>query len=428
MVASLPRCFHSTVIIRTIASGGSLRSLVLLSGYIGRAFTQVLILWVFAHEAGPAGAGQFAFALAVSSPVFMAFELALRNVYQTLRDAPSFRLFLAVRVVCAVLAVVCVAAAAATISGFPPSEILMPLLAMKFADSVLDICLARFQVQGRIAVAAGHIWANTLLTVGAISGTLIVGSGATSAIAGSALVSALVAAVAVLPLLRRAEPVIGPVGVQVRVVVRAGMVLGSAQALTSFLAYLPTLYLTVGATTEVVGVFAVCQYAVTLGNLFYNSAMQTWLSRLRHAYTTEGRPALEQEWRRVATYLTVIGALGGILTLSLLAPTVERGFGEGFAVSASVVLPLALVIVVMGVEYSAASKLLVLNLYGTRVVGGLIGLVAALALAAAALDHASVTLAGYVALTGATARCLFSITQLIRNRRPRTAVEAEGLA
>lgn len=409
---------------RAILSSGSLRPLVLLSGFLGRAVTQFVILWVFAHESGPAGAGQFAFALAVSSPVFVVFELALRNVYQTLHDAPSFRLFFTVRLVCAALAVGCVTVAAAAVSGFPSSRILLPLLAMKFADTVLDICLARFLVQGRVGVAAGHLWANTLLTVGAISVTFVVGSGAVSAVVGSALASALVAAVAALPLLVRAEAVVGPIGGKLRRVLRAGVLLGGAQALLSLLVYLPTVYLEIGATTAAVGVFAVCQYAVTLGTMFYNSAMQTWLSRLREAHAAGGRRALDRQWRQVATYITVISVIGGVLTLAFLAPVIRWGFGEEFAVSVTVVLPLALVIVVTGVEYAATTKLLVLNLYGTRAVSGLTGLAAALLFAAATISHASVALAGYMALAGVLGRCAFSLVQLARNRHPRTAGEA----
>lgn len=415
--------FDVTVIRRIIAPRPWLGSLMLLSSYLGRSFTQVVILWVLAHEAGPSGSGQFAFAVAVSTPVFVVCELALRNVYQTIHDPPSFRVLLGIRAACACLAVVCVIAVSAVVAGFPPSEILVPVLAMKFADSVLDICMARFLVEGRIAVGAAYFWTNTLLTIGAICVTLVAGMGATSAIVSSALASALVAAVAVMRLIPQMEPVTRPIGVQIRRVVRAGVTLGGAQALWSLLAYLPTFYLRVGATTAAVGVFAVCQYTVTLANLFFNSAMQTWLSRLRSAFVTDGRPALDRQWRRVAVYITGSGMLGGILVLVLAAPIIERVFGDKFAISFAVVLPLAIVVVLGGVEYSASAMLLVLNLYGTRVVGGLIGLVVAIAVAAATLSHAGLVWAGCVALTGAAARCLYSVGQLVRNRRSRALME-----
>jgi O-antigen/teichoic acid export membrane protein len=118
-------------------------------------------------------------------------------------------------------------------------------------------------------------------------------------------------------------------------------------------------------------------------------------------------------------YIAGIGPLGAIATLVLLPPIVKRVFGEEFAISRNVAAPLALVILIMGVEYSAASLLLVLNRYGTRVVGGLIGVASALTFAVLTLGHASLVLAGFLALVGAGSRCAFSVAQLIRNRRTR---------
>ena len=57
---------------------------MLLSGYLGRAGSQALLLWAFARASGADGAGKFAFAFAVSTPVVVGFEFALRPVDQAL--------------------------------------------------------------------------------------------------------------------------------------------------------------------------------------------------------------------------------------------------------------------------------------------------------------------------------------------------------
>ena len=221
-------------------------------------------------------------------------------------------------------------------------------------------------------------------------------------------------------MLPHSERISGPVGPQVRRVLSAGAPLGATQGLTALLAYLPIYYLGRWSTAEAVGVFAVCYYSVTLANLFFNSAMQTWLSPLRHTFNSEGRTGLRRRWTRMASYFVGLGVLGALTTFALLPCVVPRVFGAAFQVDPAVALPLALVVLVMGLEYSASLLLLVLNRYTSRLVGGLIGIGAATLFIAATASRADIVLAGYLALCGAGARCAFSLAQLVHETRAST--------
>src|SRR5690554_1974078 len=106
-------------------------SLVLLSGYAGKSATSFLILWGFARLDGAAGAGEFAFAMAVSFPVFIFLELGLRNVLQTLHHSPPFRAYLWLRVTAVAVGVGGIALASTWVAAFPPSSVLIPLLGMR---------------------------------------------------------------------------------------------------------------------------------------------------------------------------------------------------------------------------------------------------------------------------------------------------------
>jgi O-antigen/teichoic acid export membrane protein len=396
---------------------------LLLSGYLGRAGTQFVILWAFARESGSAGAGEFALAFAVATPVFVLFDLALRNVYQTLQDAPAFRTYLRIRLVSAGAAALLLGAADAAGVLEVRASILVPLLVMKAADTVLDLCCARLQVVKRIPQVAALNWLNTVLTLVLVSFSLATGLGAEVALAGSALASVGTLGAAV-PLLGR-HPDTGRGGpAAVQAILRAGVTLGLAQTLTAALTYVPTWYLASGADTRAVGVFAACQYTVTLTALFLNSLTQTWLSDLRRIYDAEGRAALNRHASRIGIGTQAIATLGGALTLVLLVPVLPWVFGPDFEISYMVALPFALTIVALGVEAAVASVLLVLNKYGSRLATAVAANLSAVVLALITVNDASILTAGYVLLLGVATRCLASTVTLIR-ARPAPAVRED---
>jgi O-antigen/teichoic acid export membrane protein len=391
-----------------------LKPLLLMSGYLGKALTQVVILFAFARISGAHGAGEFAFALAICTPVFAVSELALRNILQTIVDAPSFRSFFLIRLVTASSACALVGVPALLVGGFPPVGTMMPILIMRAADSMLDICFGNLQAQHRVGTAAAWMWANTALTLVAVGLSMAIGTNAVLAIDGSALAS-----VAVLLILGpRMLAGVGGAWLMVRTdakrVLRAGITLGAAQGCESLLIYLPTLYLTWGSTKVAVGVFAVCQYVVTLGNMAYSSVMQTSLSYMRKTYAEGGVVKLISEGRRSGVALVLLGvatAAAAIGVYPYIAPVI---FGGQFDIDVWQMLPLGIAAVALSTEYATTALQLVLNHYQSRIQASLLGLglVALVTLATSA--NASVVTAGYVLLAGLIGRALWSAVSLVR--------------
>lgn len=382
-------------------------SLLLLSGYAGKSATTLLILWGFARLSGAEGAGQFAYALAVSFPVFILAELGLRNVLQTLHDSPPFRAYLALRTAGVVLAVGAIAAAAVLIDGFPPSAVLIPLLGMRAADSLLDICYGCLQSVGRVGAVARWMWINNLLTVVAVAIPLALGLPAEASIWGSFAASLVVAVPVMIWCLRSIDPARWrPNRRDTRRILTAGSHLGVSQGISSAMTYLPTIYLAAASSASVVGVFAVTQYVVTFANLFLSSIQQTQLRSLRAGFASGGLGRLKGLSLRIGMREMLLSFAMAVVALAAFPPLLPLIFGEEFVVSRLEFLPIALTVVALSADYATSAPQLVLNRYSSRAGVAVVGLVATLAVAAATIQDASLTSAGYVVLAGVSARAL----------------------
>lgn len=367
------------------------RPLLLLSGYVGRALTQMVLLWACAQSAGAEGAGAFATAFAVTAPLFATVELGLRNVYQTLADTPHFRTFFSIRVsLVAVLSLALVLMSLA-LDSVQALALLVPVVALKAADSSLDICYAALQASGRLLRTATWMWSNSIVTLGALAvmvsrradpGDLV---WASAAVSGGALL------LCAWGLWRRNVAGLAEIRRDVPRILQAGSALGLAQALASFLFYLPTLFLVLAATRAEVGVFAVGQYAVTAASLLLSSVMQTWLVPLAVASKEDGYAGI----RRTGRLMVAAGALAAITT-ALLLPVGAPLFGSEFRIPWSTSIAFAACVFALGLDYAATTALLVLNSYRWRSVATAVGVTAGLVTAMLLTQSATVTAAAWV--------------------------------
>lgn len=390
-------------------------SLLLLSGYAGKSATTLLILWGFARLSGAEGAGEFAYAMAVTFPVFILAELGLRNVLQTLRGGPPFRAYLALRIAAVALAVAGIGIAALWIDSFPPAAVLVPLLGLRAADSLLDICHGCLQAAGRIGAVARWMWTNTLLTVVAVAVPLAFELPAEAAIWGSFVASVVVLVPVATWCLRTIDPAPWRANrADARRILGAGTSLGVSQGLASAMTYLPTIYLAASASAAVVGVLAVTQYVVMFANLFLSSIQQTQLRALRAGLESGGVARLRA--LSLGVGLRQVGVGLGVALLALLAfpPVLPLVFGEEFTLTRWEFLPIALAVVALSVDYATTAPQLVLNRYRSRVGVAVVGLAAALVLAALTYGDATLLSAGYVVLAGVAARAVAGAVLLRR--------------
>ena len=203
--------------------------------------------------------------MAFSTPFFIFTELALRNVYLTLREPPPFRVFFTVRLSTTVSAFLLVSTFFMLFHGsLPDARLMAPLIVLKVADSLLDMCFAELQCRQRIREAALLGWANTALSMLVIGLVIWLLLSPELAIFGSAASSMIAFVVGLRRCVRRTvkSPWL-PSRDQLSRILHAGALLGLAQGMVALLTFLPTFYLAYASVPSAVGVFAVCQYVVT---------------------------------------------------------------------------------------------------------------------------------------------------------------------
>jgi len=382
--------------------------LLLISGYVVRAAVQALLLLAFARAGGAAAAGEFALAFAVSTPVVITAELALRNVYQTLHNPPAFRLFFLIRAGLVTTAILILAIVAATGWLEVRPSVLLPLLMLKYVDSLLDICFGKLQSLGLVRATGRLLWLNAALSLVAIGVPVGLGLQPEWAVVGSAAGSLAVLAIVAPRLLTDQTERWAPLPGDLSRILRAGLTLGTAQTLMALVSFLPAYYLATAAGKAELGVFAAAQYAVTLAGLIFAAAMQSWLADARKELATHGSEALRRHTRLVGQYLVGAGLVGGGITVAALPILLPAVFGGQFEIDRFTAIPFALAVVLVSCESALTLPLLVLNRYASRVATAVAGLVAATIFGLATISQASVLFAGWLMVIGLTTRATTS--------------------
>ncbi|WP_152190679.1 lipopolysaccharide biosynthesis protein [Georgenia satyanarayanai] len=389
-------------------------SLGLTTGYLARAATQWFLLWFFAATAGPQGAGQFSLAMALSAPVFIFSQLGMRNLYMSMRDRPGLSTFFNLRTILSLAAGGVVLTIVAIRSDIGAS-IVGPVIAIKFFDSLTDICVGALHANGRTSRVTASMYANAVGTTTGAGAVFYLTGDPISSLWASAVASALVFAYFGIPVLRAYRtPTFG--GLRARltesgVIARSGLPLAVAEAISTLLAYLPVLYLAETATQTEIGLFSTAMYVITFANLFYSSTQQVWLARLAQEHRA-GRLRAAAMPPLIA--MAALGLLGAGATFALLPPLLPVIYGPEFGLTHSQVAPLAIAVLMLAFSYAANLLLLVLNRYTRQLYVAASALGVSLVTAFILWDHGSIWAAGVLVATAACARAVGAVTALLR--------------
>lgn len=343
-----------------------------------RSAAQWLMVVILSAAGGPDSVGDFSLALAVSSPIFILSELALRNVFVTLRSRYAFATFVRVRMTANAAAGVLALATVALPSG-PHFAIMLPLVIAKWMDSLLDMLYASLQRRGAIGRLARWMAINGCLIALAFSSVMFATSSVPAAIIGWALATGFSVLIVSREAFNAERPRDSTAGrLRLGALLRAGASSGAAQALNSFQVYLPVLLLSTWATSAATGVYAAAAYFVTISNLVMSAVQQAMLPDLSRS-ASEAAGAARLVARRSVILLglvaVVMAALVGVGGNGFLA----FAYGEEFRTNVTVLWLLALSILVLPGVYISSSILLVQNRYGTQVqIAGVALLVTAL--------------------------------------------------
>ncbi|WP_127573311.1 hypothetical protein [Georgenia faecalis] len=388
--------------------GSRAGGVLVLGGVVGRAAAQWVLVWIFALAGGPEEVGEYSYALAVATPVFLLLQLGLRNVYVTWPSRPPFGRFLGIRVIGSGAAAVVVLALALTPWG-PAPALALPVVVLKVADGVLDMVLGRLQdEQAMVRMGGALLTSAALSTAGAAAVVLLHGDvlWALWATVPGPLLTLVVAG------LRRSDtrPVPGPWRGEVARIVRTAAPVGVTDVLTSLLTYLPVLVLGLVGSSASVGVFSAALVVVTLVLLVLSAVQTVVLPGVVRAGVDGGRRGVLVAAARLAAGLTAAALMVAAAVVAVGPRALTILYGEAFALPRRDLWPLAVTIAEAPLLMVSGLVLMALGLYRQQMWGAVLAVVA-MVVAALVLgaDGFGVREAGVVLVVGTAVRVVVAL-------------------
>ena len=274
-------------------------------GNVAVAAAQWYLVWLFAQQSGPKAVGDYSTLIAMTTPVFIASQLGLRNLFVTLQRTVRWRIYLGCRLTTVGMSILIITG----LVVFGPDQIdaalAWPLLLIKVSDSIGDLFYARLQKTERL-FAFGLI----LIVVAMASATTVtVVILSTGAIVSALWAAAVVSVVGTLVTIRvaAAEPPETATEVQSRTSVRAeikalvsaGVPMSMMQGVYSLLSYVPLVVVAWFGSPSDVGRYASAAYLVVFANLVGASIETVVLPAFRAIYESEGHSALRRRVKRM---------------------------------------------------------------------------------------------------------------------------------
>ena len=301
------------------------------AGNVVYAGGQWAVLVLLVNALSPAEVGRYAYALAVTSPIFVLASVRLRNVLATTIASPGdFRVYLTTRVLttgCALLASLVIGACS---TSSREALIVIVLVALaRSCDAVSDICHGVFQRELDMRTAAAGLMINGIVSVLLVQGALMLWQSLPFAAVGYAAGSCIALISWDMPraarMLNERE---GSAGHQTWTGVRSLLVralpLGLSSAIGSIQTNLPRYAIASLLGPAPLAVFAAISHIPLLGHLAVNAASQAALpvlakdaQLLRASYRARlsGLVASSIGLGSIVLVLTIVGGrrlLGGI--------------------------------------------------------------------------------------------------------------------
>ena len=288
--------------------------------------------------------GQYAFALALTTPVSMLSHLNLRAVLATdMERRHSFGDYLAVRVASTVLALAVFAVMAVIAGNSAELAAVIVLLGISLgADNISDACYGAFQRDERMSVIARSMIARGLFSLGALAMALRVTGKLPLAVAALAAGRAFVLLLHDLPLASRGQELERSGAAAQWAIFRTALPLGLVLMLVSFASNVPRYAVEAFLGARELGVFAAVAVFLNAGSTVANALGQTATPRLARHYSEREVTA----FRRLTATLTGLTVLVGVAGV-LFAAVAGQGFLR-LAYSAEYAANAGLMVVLMG--------------------------------------------------------------------------------
>jgi O-antigen/teichoic acid export membrane protein len=338
----------------------------LLGASIARYAGQLVVFILIARLRGPADAGIYALALAITAPVFIVAGLGMRSVFLTLRSPISVSNYERLRALTVAGAVIATIVATSIVSP----EISVTVAAVsgyKALDALNDLYGAVLQRAMRASATV-----TTSIAVSAAQAlTLAVALLADVPTALALLISTIVSALITVSVVRgkaisaandAGTPVLdGQVRRPWREIMRAGFPTGVSFGLVTLLSTMPQYFLGATSGASAVGRYAILLYLVVAVEMVLNALSQSWIPYGRH---------LEAEGRLSVIAILAVAVKWTLITLPLGGASMVAAYfvlpavlGPAYVLALPEVLPLTLAMVVTPFVFATTTSLSIQNKY-----------------------------------------------------------------
>lgn len=289
-------------------------------GWVGYAGCQWLMLSVMAKLGNPTVVGQFAFALALSAPVFMFTNLNLRVVQSTdALNQYSFSDYSALRLIGSSSAFMVVAAISFFLKLPWPAFVVVLLVALfKFLESFGDLVAGLLQKLEQLERVAVAILLRGAISIGVFAVTFAIWRSLPVSLLAWVVCAALVITSYDFRVARRLGSFnrgkLGLQWAQLKSLAIVSLPLGLVSTITSFNTNIPRYAIQHVLSVADLGIFASIAYPVTIATIVSNSLGQSALARLSRLFA-EGRI---KEFKQLVLKLIGFGVGLGILAVCMV--------------------------------------------------------------------------------------------------------------
>lgn len=356
----------------------------LLSANIARNIGLIAILILLARLTNSTAVGDYALALAITTPIFGFFQLGLKGVVLTLNPSVKFSYYLKVQTVAMLLSIVGSLSLGILIS--PRIELTIFLVSIwKCIDATSELCSAPLQ---KMHQPESIFYA---YLVSALGSSLLV---ALVLIYFQNLNIALIAIIVIsglstyLLMWRNTRVLISkaedePIRAQGtnfelsnwKRIVKAGAPLGFSTSVLALMLTVPQYQLSAAFGASQVGYLAVVLYALAVVDIFLGTLTQAWIPKAQSLAELHGRDSLQFTKKvlinvGIWTAVVIPLALIGVSIMSVLMPIF---LGRAYELSWEISIPLLICIVLSPAQHFTGVSLVVRNMYGQSLIPSLLG-------------------------------------------------------
>lgn len=358
----------------------------LLASNIVRNLAAIAVVILLARLTNSKILGDYALALAVTTPVFAFLQFGLKGVYLTLKHGVTYKSFLLIQALSMVLAIVF----SIVIAIFISPQLLLTIFLVsliKSNDAFGELFSGPLQKYGKPNLIFWGYSSTALFGTASVAVLLSLGMNLNIALSALAVVSIAVT----LSLMARKSiflansrvPTIQQIKLSKRsqlvLILKAGLPTGLAASVLSLVITIPQYQVAVSSGTSAVGYLAVMLYGLAIVDIFLGTLTQAWIPRaqeLLHISQSDKKAFGKGIVQSIILWsaLMIPAATLGVFLMSILFPPL---LGKEFSMTIGIAVPLCVAIVLSPAQHFAGVGLVVKNYYFRSIIPSVLAAITA---------------------------------------------------